>query len=1419
MGKGFFERARSAWERVENVVGGAAGVVDGTVDIVLDTALTPFRDDEYDNFWEAFVGGAKKGVGQSLQSAFGPDSGLGAAIGGLPVSSVRRPLGAALEASEDLYGAGSRALARGIGYQAGGANVGTTNLLPTGSDIRRIDRATEGQSPGRVAAAGWLGADVRDAAAIEVAANSAWGQVISATVDGLLRWRADPSVIAGKAVTAARGTYRSADGLRSTTVRSLGDIDAAADSHRANRFLERVGEIKVANLDDTNAAAAKIRDEMFPAHAQGSVISTLLAQAPDLNAERLTLRALMGDWRALSTLKDDLPAQARMIHDMVSDAGDVIAREAGDLADVDDLDEIFPALDTLNQWRDGAGAIDTVPRARLSSQVRSSIARSDFYQTSAATRPVRVLTNMMPQHWLNLNDQRSDIGIMRVLRDANLEPDEQLALRGEYMAAATPARRQEVAIRIENRITEAVLRRHGATREEVATVIANASRLRDGALGALRKRVYDASGRGRVSFTDIDGTDVHINLPLHVTQQADLLPLVDVKALERAAKAAGEGGWSAFRLAHPSTNAPTMLLESFYSVWRPATLLRVGWPLRVLTDEQLRIVAKIGALGHVGSLRNAPIETADRAGSSVARRFPRDIEAVSKEAVESRALARYRGFQVDGVDLPGPFEGPGGEAMAKFNSSAGTWRELAGASEDSILSSLRAHTGSFKVFAPQETEHLSVWADVLNRQIGQSAFARFFVTNPAATADDGLRWLRSPEGVAYAHRAGWRADDLASHADDVHGHVRDYVPEPVRAALAEGDVDASVLEDLVPDKTARPYVHGEELAQALGDSELRNAVRNVVSGAWESLGRAPTDVWSRNPYFDHVYRAEATRLVNLLDKQTPITQDLVDQIATQARRKALNESQILLYDLAEKSQFAHMVRFLSPFYMPFQEVGTRWAGLAWDRPASIARMRLAWNAPEKAGLVSDENGNLLDGSGRARDPLTGDFVEAGKDRYITLPFQIPGLPTAGPVKFNQKSLNLLLTGSPGVGPPVQVAVNEIVKNRPDLADTVKFILPFGSTQEPWRLIVPASMRNLYTNQAGEEDRQYRNSWGRIASDRYTDYLLGKRDTPPSAQEITEATDQLYMLRTFASFVSPFAPIYDSPYQPYINAYRNAQARLRDDPEALGVHEDGTAVTADEWFLDNFGEEYFFVTVSFTESRDGVPPTAEGFDARERYQDLIERYPDIGGLIIGAEGAGEFARSVYDYQLAHAREPGSDVRQREPKALDDLLGPEGRPVDPALRAGWIDYGRFMDQIDNERVRRGLPNLQVAAASDLAEAKRSIIRQIGERYPEWFAEFNKSDRLAFTRRLEGLTVIAEDERLSKRPDIRGLQDYLYLREQVMSELAKRPSSTITSSANADLAMAWESLKAQVVERNPAFASLYYRYLERDPMEIER
>lgn len=1453
-----------------DTVHGAVNAVGAVASGVADLAEAPFTNDEYDGFLGTIYDVATKRGAQVMGDLAGPNKGLGAAIGAVP-EVVRDPAGNVLHSvtsgSERLYHdavarpisalmiAGSLADAQSSdpGNLSWGSAAGLANFFHKQTWRDAWGKSGQDADPGHAIAMAIGTKDITDPEEVARFAATDHYRQWSGIADALLRYRFDPLVVASGAAS------EFAQGAHAVPLTQEG-IVAARDSTRVARFVDRVDNIVT---DHGDGAAARIRHEMFPTHPDGAYISDLLANAPDTVTRRQVVGSLMGSADDFEELTRRAPAVANQITNLTSDTLDALQQEKGLLGPGrvqmldQQLQDLYPELDQAAKLRATYASLQEIPGASVTAQARAAITASDFYQKSPLATPVRVVTNMLPQHWVNLNDERGDIQVARMLQQSGLDGDTQAALRSTYMGQVGAAARQRSLLDIEAQVTQAVLDKYNVPKWVVDDVIQNANRLRGESVGAMARRTYDAAGRGELTIPQADGSIARMALPLHVTQQADLLPLVDVKSLERAAQAVqgwdwsaegirngyqnlrlGASGSTAARTAAAVTDFPAELLEGFYSLWRPATLLRVGWPLRILGDEQLRILSKVGALTHFGKLAEAtadnvrqrltPWEMTLADGETIAGRgLPKLADATPEQisqGIVRKGIGDYESSlklrSGESVTLPPAFGAPGDaeDVYRRLNSSSSAFREIAVPEETGLLKQFRQHTGSWVSIDPRAEGYPGVWANTVNRQLKQSAFAQEFLKG--ATVDDGVRWLaKTDAGVAYAREMGWRPATFEQHAADVADQVNRYVPtEGLRQKLLDQPLTHADLAKAVPDQLARPAVHGEELAQALGTSGISRMVTNIRDNAFKYLGQVPTDVLSRNPFFDSMYQMEAERQLNILDDAARqsgrvLTPEDVGQAAGSARRFALNESQKLLYDLAEKSQFASMLRFVAPFYMAWQEVLTRWAGIAVDNPAYVARLRQVWDAPEKAGLVSDEHGAVIDGDGNATDPLTGAKRTAGTERYITLPFGIPGLPTHGAVKFNKKSANLALSGTPGFGPPVQIAVNEIVKNKPDLEQSVKFILPYGATQSTLQLLLPSAAKRAYTAAQGEDDRQYVNTMNRILGDRMTDFMLGKRPDKPTYAEVKKATDSLYHIRTIASWVLPVSPIFDSPYQPYINAYRNAQERLRSDPNAFGKHPDGSPKGPDEWFLDTYGDEYFWLTQALSKSNEGVAPTAEGYDARKKYQDLIEKHPELGSVIIGNEGAGQYSSGVYQSQLAHDTHPGSGVKQREPLTFDEY------EQAPEVRLGWIKYGQAMDVIEAERVKRGLPNLQVSAAADLALIKQVVTKGLEAKYQAWANDFNQQDTAKWPKRITALREIASDPRLAgraDRPDIAGLKMYLQARDVVVATLKQRPAKTLTAAANQDIAQIWDTVRASIVERFVAFQPLYLRYLERDPLE---
>lgn len=1355
--------------RLHKIVTGIGGAVEAPFGLAKDLVTAPWRDDaDFDGLVHTLYGRTVARGGQVLGNLLGPTEGLGALFGGLP-EGVRQParsvVNPALHGLETAYREGiaepvSAAItASSLADRPGGGGV---IGLFRGENWKEGYRIAQHRSPGQALAYAALTRDITNDVETARAAGSDAFDVISGVTDAVLRMTLDPSVLVGHAAGAARTAYW----VR--PIATLDDIDAIADSRRFATFVD--------NLEGRDAAS--IRHDLFPHHEAGAVISTVLADATSREERISALRAMMGDRAELDVLHQQKAALAGRIsravdsHDLygaLDDAGFVLPPSAGTRSTrleqlKAELDDLYPEADRLARREAAFATIRESPRSRY------PISGSDWYQTSALAAPLRVVFDMTPHRFVDLERADGDVQVSRMLRNAGVDPEVHDALRARYMAAVNPGERQTALIAAETAAVRHIAEQAGMTTGDIEKVLAQAGKDRNTAASMLRSRVYDGEGRSRLTFVE-DGTSVTHELPLTVTQEANVLPVVDIDEVKRAATPIGQ-----FRLRHPGTDVPSELLNSFYRLWKPSVLLRVGWPMRVIGDEQLRIVAKVGALSQLKALRTGVGNLIEdvRAGVPRAERVP-----------------GVRGWIINGYDIEGAFGVPSDSAniYRHLASSRASFDRFFGKEEQGVLGRLRSGTGEWRSLTPTDDGYGQAWEHALNMQLGKDRMARQFLAG--RTVDEVADWLRAtPEGIAYGRRLPYRAVNPRGWAGTVAEQVASYTrgsPELADLAL-RGKATAADLERLLPDAASRPIVHGEVLAQALGNSVVGQALSGIVEKGFRALGSAPSDVLSRQPFFDAMYQAEVGRLVDLIDTQgVPLSEDLIHQAERKAREYALGQTKDLLYDLAESSRLAEMLRFFMPFYSAWQEVITRWAGLAVENPAFIARGRLVWSAPDKAGLVTtDQNGN--------------EYITVRVPDWVSDLPGMRGLRTQGAVRFSKQAFNLALQGTPGFGPVVQIPTNEIVKDRPDLEAATRFILPFGTTQDTTDLLLPATAKRAFSRAEGEENRSYRNAMLRIYFDKVTDYQLGRRKTRPTYDEAHREADAFFNLRTVANFVSPASPSFTSPYQPYIDAYRN----LRDaDPEH-----------ADERFLDEYGPEYFALTQTLTRSKDGVPPTIEGWKARQKYRDLIEAAPELGGLIVGAEGAGAFSKAVYDAQLADRLRPGSALHQREPMSFEEAAAA------PNMRLGWIEYGKAMDLIDAERIQRGLPNLQVKAARDLAEIKAAITAKLSERYPEWADDRAQTDENKFKKRIAAMKVIATDPRLAQRPDIAGLGEYLHARDLLTAELASRAKAggakTLTARTNQDLAGVWGAITAALTERNVAFAALYHRWLEFDPLE---
>ncbi len=685
------------------------------------------------------------------------------------------------------------------------------------------------------------------------------------------------------------------------------------------------------------------------------------------------------------------------------------------------------------------------------------------------------------------------------------------------------------------------------------------------------------------------------------------------------------------------------------------------------------------------------------------------------------------------------------------------------------------------------------WYTAVTRQIASDPAARLILKGAGPEAL--LAWTRTPAGRAYVSEKlhGYWQNNLEDWADNIIGHVEDYVPTPnLKAAVLSGKVTPDLAGKEFNEYGTRPVVHGESL-EAVTESPMWKIVDNITTTGFKYLAQLPTHVLSRSPAFDHAYRREMDWMIErhlVQTGQKPESFQLdthrIQQFQRNARRVALVETRRLLFDLSTESDLSHSLRFISPFFNAFEEVLRTWGRLAVTNPKVIPQLNNLWQAPDRAGLVvKDENG----------------------DARIVLPFsfEVPGMGKVDGINLSKKGLNTIFN-MPGVGPPITVGAVEITKNRPDLqsGEFMSFLFPYGVPADANAGILPKTVKNLMTAWHSDYgDKRYLSLWTSIYNTEYVNYNLGVRSTKPTRAEIDNRAKKMAWLQVATDFISPTQTKFDSPYKSMIDSYKQLQAT--------------DAATADQKFYDQFGEDYFQLTAHTTRMTAGVPASIEGWREFNKHKDLIAAHPELGAIIVGDDAwSAPYSQAVANW-LSATRLPGSAQNLRSLRSPNEIVD------DPQIRLGWLEFHKFMLAVNAEMDARGLVRITDKRAKDLAQLKKDYVNNhLKTQFPAWYDTYTNWDMDASNKRAEALGQIADAPSLADRPDIAGLREYLAGRTDFMAELTARKrtggSGDLQAKANADLLGVWQGWSSELVLRNPSFQGMYDRYLDNDHLAVK-
>jgi hypothetical protein len=728
---------------------------------------------------------------------------------------------------------------------------------------------------------------------------------------------------------------------------------------------------------------------------------------------------------------------------------------------------------------------------------------------------------------------------------------------------------------------------------------------------------------------------------------------------------------------------------------------------------------------------------------------------------------------------------------------------------------------------PTDPAYFDQWAQTLRQQFGNSAVVNKIVRGE--TIDDIAKWLKtSPEGRDLRGRLSIPSDEAVEYVTRISNFFDTYLPVSSNLRSKLNDITAEDLRGTFKDPTDLPIIHGHLLEETFFNKS-DNVVKKFINGAFKLLATLPEDTLARNPLYVHFYREEARRRLDIVAglRGNRISFEDQQKIMAVAHKSALREMKGVLFNIERKSNLAMVMKYINPFFSAQENSYKTWMKFAVANPAIVNRGYQVWQSPNRAGLVTDQEGNEVP----VGQTSGNDIMWFSLPKGITE--AVPGLKSLTEIGVPKASLDIVFQGgldalynkgNPNVfsdifptGPYVAVPIAEITKNQPSTRETLSWLFPYGYPKDAASGFLPAWVQKLQTRQAGQDDPQFSKSYQLIYD---TEQMKAKRNgrPPVSADKILKMTKDYWNLRVAANLIMPFAPRFDTPYKFYLD-------KSREYKRVYGIN-------ADAKFLEDF-PEYFAFTSSLSKNPTGVQSSIAATKNIQKYGKLIGEVvnidPKLVGLVVNDPSGYEFSQSAYEY--LYKKRVSADAPDR---FLSSQSPAEAQKKNDAEK-GWIQYNKFMDVIDNELIMRGLTSIQQNGAEDLSIMKKVLINKIAvqtdaEGKPifnkktgeyertAWYDDYLDSDGSKTNRVIAGLGKILEDpeflENNRNNTTWKSVNQYLKLRKVIAQELLLREVKSIEAKANIDMKIIYDGVVNKLKQDDKlGFAYVYDRFLSQD------
>lgn len=1016
----------------------------------------------------------------------------------------------------------------------------------------------------------------------------------------------------------------------------------------------------------------------------------------------------------------------------------------------------------------------------------------------------------------------------------------------EYVSATNAAERAIAFQKIEQELFDTVAKQFGFDEVDIRKAWSLFASGRAKAHNIIRERAYTGATKtlpdGRVvpvgaKVQPILGSEdlkYIVPLPLNETQLVKQLPVLDIdtmyNALNRLSRARRSDAVGVY---YRGKAIGTDIIDGLDSLIKFEVLARIGYPVRNVSEGLMRVITTVGPMAIFHGLREssrnmvtnrfsgATLDDIYKWSDDVKLATHRDELHAMRDLADDPDLIDSQIAEIDAM-LDGTLKvkdkfGLGlrevdgvkyEDALGATPEQAETIRkrfiaESARIVDDHLsqsrdkLNNVFETTGDFVVINGSDPNWAEAYLRVVNRQVRNSKITKILLQNkPREQLIDEVEYflLKTKEGREIMRVLGMGRDARAiaeanmDNIDELFPAFAGGLKEIAKSRKITAD---DIKKTFGTDTLNYPSVNAAQVGAANGTHQVVRAFSGIRDKFYKYFGEVPESNLVRHPLFVDLYRKRMDALVrNAIDTYPgdTIPPEYIRKLEFSARQWARAELRRTVYDTSERVDAAYTLRYAFPFFGAFTDVLEKWSRIVVNDPSAFGKMQMVYNSPERAGIVEERDG-------RSYINIPGEWVKRGSFGLVDRPLSIP-----------KTSLDLLFQGNawwnPGAGWFVQIGTSFFIKAVPDAEKTklVQTILPYGptgtSTGEFMKdlLIQNAALRRAWAT-FDENDPIRRNLTVMIAMEENHKYDMGLRSTMPSAKEINDKALKILALEAAAKATLPFATNTRSPYQFYIDEWH----RMREeDPE-----------NASQKFYDTWGEDYFIFSTSLSKNNTGIAATVEAEKRTRQLSDLIAKNPEYGWFIVGDVGQGEFSPSVYQTQRSTPVAPGSTKKFRESQDPYEAI------AETQAEKGWITYNKGMDILEAQRIARGLPSLNVKAASDLADMKRQFIEDLSIENPEWASVRRKLDAGKVINFLKIAQELTQDSRTKNRPDIQAVADYLQGREYVRSVLATRSSKSIDAVANQDIKELWDAFTGGLIDEYISFSRIYTRILENDDL----